>query len=199
MTTLGWVFVLLGGLVLSGVSRGRTLNLTDDLSDVFLAVVRGDRTGLVEALSRKGEGNTPVTPMPGDGSKEQLGVGDPGGKTYNLGKVKDHVRAAANSIGHQFRVDTIYGVGTGSVPNSDHPRGLALDFMVGGDKAKGDAIASYVLQHAQVLGVKYVIWYTRIWRPGKGWAPYHGPRNHKDHVHVSFNAKNGVPFVGPVQ
>jgi hypothetical protein len=119
---------------------------------------------------------------------------------YVLGAVKPHVRAAANSLGAQFGIKTIYGVSSGSVPNSDHPKGLALDFMISnlsGGKAIGDALAAYVLNNMAALGVKYVIWYRRI-NDGSGWRPYSGPSSHTDHVHVSFNATPGTGTPGGV-
>lgn len=119
---------------------------------------------------------------------------------YALGAVKDHVRAAAESIGPKFGITNILGVGLR--PNeSDHPLGLALDFMTK-DKAKGDALAAYVKANAAAYGVKYVIWWGQIWsvaRNAEGWRVYEPPTGlktdtamHKDHVHVSFNATPGT-------
>jgi hypothetical protein len=88
-------------------------------------------------------------------------------------------------------------------PTSDHPRGKACDVFVGGDsrrsapmRAKGDSIAKWTLQTAAKTGVRYVIWYGKIWsaRTGK-WKPYNGggvydptdaTGGHFDHVHVSL-------------
>ena len=113
---------------------------------------------------------------------------------YALGPVRPHVRRAAEHVGSGFSVSTIYGVASRS-GQSDHPLGLALDFMVYGDKAKGDAIAQYVQANAAALGVTYVIWYQKIWstqRSGEGWRPMadrgSATANHLDHVHVSFSA-----------
>lgn len=113
---------------------------------------------------------------------------------YSLGPVKPHVAKAANDIGPRFGIKTIWGFGSGSVPGSDHPRGLALDFMINnisGGKATGDAIAAFVIANATALGVKYVIWQRRIWQNG-AWKPYHGFNPHIDHVHVSFNSAPGT-------
>jgi hypothetical protein len=111
--------------------------------------------------------------------------------TYALGPVKSWVSAAATEIGNQFNVSVVYGFGPGSVSGSDHPKGLALDFMVIGEKAKGDAIAEYAISNADRLGITYVIWYRRIWQNG-AWKDYHGsPNPHTDHVHISFSASGG--------
>ncbi|MBF6333530.1 M23 family metallopeptidase [Nocardia transvalensis] len=65
-------------------------------------------------------------------------------------------------------------------------------------RADGDAIAAWVIDHADALGVRYVIWYEQIWqRPGMGqagqWSAYTHPTAgntadtaaHRDHVHIS--------------
>jgi hypothetical protein len=202
MNTVGWLLILTAGLALSVISRGRVMNLADDLGDAFLAIVRGDTAGLTEVLKRSGDGSDPAVAATLVGS-DSIGVGDPGGKKYDkLGPVKDHVRAAANSIGHQFGVKTIGGWrDTGSVANSDHPKGLALDFMIDdipNGASVGQRIVEYAILHGNTLGVTYVIWNRRIWRDGN-WKAYRGPSPHTDHVHVSFAAKNNVPFIGPVK
>lgn len=124
---------------------------------------------------------------------------------YALGPVKDHVRAAAEDIGKKFDVSNVLGVGL-RARESDHPLGLALDFMIGKDMAKGQAIASYVMSNASAYGVKYVIWNQHIWsveRAAEGWRsmPDRGSdtENHKDHVHVSFNSTPGTGTPGAVQ
>lgn len=88
-------------------------------------------------------------------------------------------------------------------PTSDHPKGKACDVFVGGDsrrsapmRVKGDAIANWTLQTAAKTGVRYVIWYGKIWSARTGqWKPYNGggvydPNDatggHFDHVHVSL-------------
>jgi hypothetical protein len=88
-------------------------------------------------------------------------------------------------------------------PTSDHPKGKACDVFVGADsrksapaRAKGDQIANWTLQTAATTGVRYVIWYGKIWsaRTGK-WRTYNGggvynptdaTGGHYDHVHVSM-------------
>jgi hypothetical protein len=119
---------------------------------------------------------------------------------YALGAVRTHVRAAAEKIGPMFGITSILGVGL-RANESDHPLGLALDFMTK-DKAKGDALAEHVKTNASAYGVTYVIWWGKIWSVGRnaeGWRVYKHPAGlttdtalHKDHVHVSFNAQPGT-------
>jgi hypothetical protein len=107
---------------------------------------------------------------------------------YDVGPVKSHVQAAADEIGTKFGVSSIGGVSHRSGA-SDHPLGLALDFMVG--RSVGDAIADFVYQHRERLSVKYMIWRQRINAlDGRGWRWMEDrggtTANHYDHVHVSF-------------
>lgn len=124
---------------------------------------------------------------------------------YALGPVKDHVRAAAEDIGKKFAIKTVLGVGL-RANESDHPLGLALDFMTEKDMAKGQALAEYVKSNAQAYGIKYVIWNQKIWsveRAAEGWRSMEDrgsdTANHKDHVHVSFNTAPGSGTPGAVQ
>lgn len=111
--------------------------------------------------------------------------------SYSLGSVKPWVAAAADFFGKAHNISSIGGWRAhGSVPNSDHPKGLALDYMTR-SKATGDALAADLLRNASAWNIKYIIWYRQIWQPGKGWQPYHGPSPHTDHVHASFKDTPG--------
>src|SRR5882724_1370710 len=112
-------------------------------------------------------------------------------RKYHLKGIASDVGTAADALGSKFGIKTVYGKGPGSVPGSDHPKGLALDFMINNTsngKARGTQLANYVISNYKALNVKYVIWYDYIWHPGRGWSKYSGPSNHEDHVHVSFNS-----------
>lgn len=117
------------------------------------------------------------------------------GHVYALGGVKPWVRAAAQEIGDKFDIGTIYGFRAGPGAQ-DHGLGLATDFMVYEDKAKGDQVADYVKANWSRLAVTYVIWQQRIdMGDGKGWAPMEDrgspTQNHMDHVHVSYSDSGG--------
>jgi hypothetical protein len=113
-----------------------------------------------------------------------------------LGKVKSHVRQAAEILGCMYDKPTMYGV-AGRAGHSDHPSGLAVDFMV--DTATGNDLAECVLRNRDALGVKYVIWRQRI-NYGSGWKAMEDrggeTANHFDHVHVSFNSGAGDGDLG---
>ena len=84
--------------------------------------------------------------------------------------------------------------GTGRL--SDHARGLALDFMVPRCSVNGDAIRDFLCRNHERLGLKYVIWNSRIYSNASGWdngRAYTHPSGsnsdtlaHRDHVHVSL-------------
>ena len=120
---------------------------------------------------------------------------------YVLGPVRPHVKAVAETVGKKYNVSNVIGFGQRD-RESDHPLGLALDFMVGNDNAKGDAVAADLRSNATAYGITYVIWEQQIWstaRAGEGWRRMadrgSNTANHMDHVHVSFSATpgSGVP------
>jgi hypothetical protein len=117
---------------------------------------------------------------------EALNLSDYSSSGFN--GVRPHVARAGHLIGDLFGVSNIGGV-AGRANASDHPRGLALDFMC--NRVTGDLIADYVLSHMDELNVKYVIWRQRI-NHGSGWEGMEDrggdTANHYDHVHVSFNS-----------
>lgn len=89
-------------------------------------------------------------------------------------------------------------LGRGGRPGaSDHPSGLASDFMTT-NVALGNSIRDYALNNKQRLGIKYVIWRQRYYdKPGPGrlmddrGSP---TANHYDHVHISFVDSPGSAF-----
>jgi len=82
----------------------------------------------------------------------------------------------------------------------EHPKGRACDFMVNPNgqmptpeqQAHGQAIADWAVEHAEDLGIMYVIWRQEIWdiRRNNGWRPMADrgsiTENHYDHVHISM-------------
>jgi hypothetical protein len=115
----------------------------------------------------------------------------------DLEGVRPNVAAAGHHIAARFGVPLSRIGGRAARPGnptSDHPRGLALDFMVVGSKA--DRIADYAVAQRARLGVTYVIWDRRIWSDTRrGWRSYSGPTPHTDHVHISFRATAAVNVI----
>ncbi|OZM73562.1 hypothetical protein CFN78_08475 [Amycolatopsis antarctica] len=106
----------------------------------------------------------------------------------SLEGTKPHVAQVGNHVKGKFDVDSVGGK-AGRSGDSDHPSGLALDFMVG--SATGDEIAEYVLDNQEEFGVEYVIWKQR-YNDGGSWSTMEDrgdeTANHFDHVHVSFES-----------
>jgi hypothetical protein len=143
------------------------------------------------ANARPGFGTGGMSPRPtGAGGSGSLGSAKSIGNRYSLGAVKPWVAKAAGILGPKFGVKSILGVGArGNV--SDHPKGLALDFMC--SKSAGDSLAAYAVANHKQLNITYVIWRQRIWSINHpGWRTMEDrgspTANHMDHVHVSFLA-----------
>lgn len=97
--------------------------------------------------------------------------------TEDFDGVRVHVARVGIFIKAQFHLVDVFGVGKRpNNPRSDHPKGLALDFMVYDDKRKGDAIRDCLQAHKRDWNITYVLWQVP---------------DHFDHVHVSFKP-NGV-------
>lgn len=96
---------------------------------------------------------------------------------------------------------------------SDHPNGLAVDVMTldasgsyssQSARDQGWKLAHWLEKNAQALGIKYLIYYAKIWESsGGGWKPYTHPSGadddtslHLDHVHASVNTGD-VGAAGP--
>jgi hypothetical protein len=156
--------------------------------EVLRTLITGQRpeplatTSMAEPLA----GTSPIAPF-GELATGTFGkVGK--GEVVSTAGVKPHVLAQMQYIASTWGVRAV-GMGPGSVPNSDHPKGLAIDAMVPGGavgRGVGTAIATYYRINAARLRVKYIIWYNRIWEPGIGWHAYGGPNPHTNHVHISF-------------
>jgi hypothetical protein len=110
-----------------------------------------------------------------------------------LDGVKPHVAQVGNHVKGKFGIDDVGGA-AGRSGDSDHPSGLALDFMTDETKT-GNAIAEYVLANQDKFAVTYVIWRQR-YNDGSGWSAMEDrgsvTANHFDHVHVSFKSSGKV-------
>lgn len=86
----------------------------------------------------------------------------------------------------KFPSVTRYG---GLAGRGEHATGHALDIMVRGPL--GDEIAAFLQENRAALGIEYLIWEQRIWRPAtspnwRGMKSRGGATaNHFDHVHVT--------------
>lgn len=142
-------------------------------------------------------------------------VAAPSGSTAPIrdARLTGATRAMANAViscfGRGGEHIGCYDARRGNGGKYEHPRGRACDFMItgyretaeGDDRARGQAMAEWVVDHADELNVLYVIWYRRIWTAGEDaagipwgqWDRYNGPNPHTDHVHVSVKLLPGDP------
>ncbi|MFB7716540.1 peptidoglycan DD-metalloendopeptidase family protein [Nocardia sp. NPDC056100] len=90
----------------------------------------------------------------------------------------------------------------------DHREGRAVEFIVGNDQAKGDAIVDFLRDSAANFHVDYVLWRQRSWTPeassGIQWTPMEdrgdAARNHMDRVQVTIKAVTATSTVsGPTE
>ena len=83
---------------------------------------------------------------------------------------------------------------------SVHAVGRALDVFVplaGGDanNVLGDPIGDWLIEHAEEIGIQYIIWDAWVWNgaaaPGHKSMPYGGAHPHHDHLHVELSVAAG--------
>ncbi|SRX93558.1 hypothetical protein [Segniliparus rotundus DSM 44985] [Mycobacterium shimoidei] len=83
----------------------------------------------------------------------------------------------------------------------EHGAGRALDIMVGGNKALGDAINQWILANAAALGVNYTLWQQAQHNPNGQVIPMADrgspTENHMDHVHVNVRPGPATGIVPP--
>lgn len=117
-------------------------------------------------------------------------------KRYRIGPVQPVTQQVADRLGASFGIKTIGGWRASTAERWDpegHPAGLALDFMINDIPdgiQTGSRMVTYLSQHADQIGVKYIIWRQRSWTKARGWkvmADRGSPtQNHMDHVHLSL-------------
>lgn len=100
-----------------------------------------------------------------------------------ISQVRDYIK------GVHPAVTKIERFGPGSIPNSKHKQGNALDFHVK-EAQTGNEIAQTFLSNPQRFGINALIWNGKIWSERTGWKPqpYRGPHAHRDHVHVEWSS-----------
>jgi hypothetical protein len=189
VSTLAWLFIFAGIVVIRSVSKGRGItDIPGDLGDLLTAALTNDPKALRAVLAR---GNadlaTPVNIDPAAPSNGPFPTED----TYNLGTLVDpKLIVIANEVGRRHRISKIIGYRPfeGKYGDDAHSSGKAIDMFVT-SKSAGDAIAADLLANASRYHITYVIWYQRIWYPSKGWTtmPDRGSanNNHMNHIHVN--------------
>jgi hypothetical protein len=112
----------------------------------------------------------------------------------SAGPLKPQAQAAANAVVSNVPgadAITLGGTRASAADPGGHPSGLAVDYMVLGNSALGDAIVAYHIAHWDELGVEYIIWQQRMLSsPSGGWKGMENrgspTANHMDHPHVNY-------------
>ena len=169
----------------------------DDTSPVLAVLAPGDR---VDVTGEKKRGWTQI--MHKDAprwvkssglTKEQELSTKPCAKEPDEGGLQPDTVRVLRAVCAKFPAVRSYGGTRGG--GGDHATGRALDIMV--DSATGDQIAAFLQKHRAELGIHYLIWEQRIWRPAtsgswRGMSDRGSPTaNHMDHVHASTFGNSG--------
>lgn len=164
------------------ISRAATHVVEQEVANRIAAQREQEMNALRTALNGATAGIQPQYTYDGNpGSRSSSG------NSYGLSRITPNTLATANYFGPKHGISSVGGWREhGSVPNSDHPKGRALDFMIRSQQ-QGSALANDVISNYRRFNVSYVIWNRYIWSPSGGWRPYSGPSPHTDHVHVSLN------------
>lgn len=161
-----------GSAVLASVSAGEKVGVTDTTEGDWTQIVHNDlpRWVATSALSAKEPLGTEPCAI---GSGVERGLRPDTIKVY---------RAVCAKFPQVVRYGGVAGRG-------EHATGHALDIMVRGPL--GDEIAAFLQANRAELGIEYLIWKQRIWRPATSpsWRGMSNrgsaTANHMDHVHVT--------------
>ena len=160
--------------VLAKVASGDTVDIT--------GVVQGDWAQVIhKGLPRWVEAKRLVKEMPLGTSPCASGSASESGLRPDTIKVHRAVCAKFPSI---VRYGGVSGRG-------EHATGQAIDIMVGVGNPIGNDVAAFLQEHRADLGIEYIIWRQRIWRPAtsgawRSMSDRGSPTaNHMDHVHVT--------------
>jgi hypothetical protein len=158
--------------VLASVAKGETVDVTGK--------TRGDWAEVMhKGLPRWVSAKSLTTKMPLGTQPCAVGGG------VERGLLPDTIKVF-RAVCDRFPSIRSYG---GVAGRGEHATGHALDIMVSSDL--GNEIAAFLQQNRAELGIEYLIWRQRIWRPStsaawRGMSDRGGATaNHFDHVHVT--------------
>lgn len=163
--------------VLATLDTSETVDVTGKEKDGWTQVVHKELPRWVKSdeIGKELPLDNPERPL----GAEPCPVGSESGLQSDTVKV---LRAVCD----RFPEISSYG---GLAGRGEHATGHALDIMVRGPL--GDEIAAFLQENRAELGIEYLIWQQRIWRPAtsgswRGMSSRGGDTaNHMDHVHVT--------------
>jgi hypothetical protein len=200
----------LAGLAMGGVAgrdkRGRLFGPGTGTSDSILGV---DAAGRPTALVSTGEGVVKADAMKRGGGAAVVDALNRGASLADLIRVPraagglnpgaDWIKSQVQKLWPQ-----ITNIGGYRPPDgyNEHSSGNALDIMIpdptsAEGKALGDAVAAWITENAEALGLTHFIWQQRIFKAGdKTGSPMEDrgspTANHMDHVHAWFQKGGGA-------
>lgn len=161
-----------GSPVLAEVGYGDSVDITGVTSGRWAQIMHNDVPRWVEASELSAE--------------EPLGTAPcASGSGVENGLLPDTIKVH-RAICAKFPSISSYG---GLAGRGEHATGHSLDIMISSDL--GNEVAAYLQDNRAELGVEYLIWRQRIWRPAtsgawRGMSDRGGATaNHMDHVHVT--------------
>ncbi|MET0822029.1 MAG: SH3 domain-containing protein [Aeromicrobium sp.] len=158
--------------VLASVAYGDSVDVTGETDGKWAQIMHNDVPRWVEASKISAEEPIGTAPC-ASGSGVEKGL--------QPDTVKVH-----RAICAKFPSIVRYG---GIAGRGEHATGHSLDIMISSDL--GNEVAAYLQANRAELGVEYLIWRQRIWRPAtsnswRGMSDRGGATaNHMDHVHVT--------------
>lgn len=158
--------------VLAKVAPGETVDITGKTKGDWTQIVHKDAPRWVRSSQIATEMPLGTEPCP---------VGSEAGLQPDTVKV-------LRAVCEKFPSISSYG---GIAGRGEHATGHSLDIMVGVGNPIGDDVAAFLQEHRADLGIEYLIWKQRIWRPATspGWRGMSdrggATANHLDHVHVT--------------
>lgn len=170
---------------------GTKVGITGTEKGEWLQIIHND-----EVLWLSGEYLVNDDPPPLPEPEDEISYAEcPSGSSVESGLTPDAIRVHRAVCAQFPEVDSYGGLRSGD--GGEHGTGQALDIMVS-SSSLGDAIAAFVRDHYQELGVSEVIWSQRIWtveRAADGWRWMEDrgstTANHYDHVHVTVYGDSG--------
>ena len=179
--------------VLTVLARGTEVDITGEADGDWVQILHDGETAWVngEYLSESEPAAEPEEESSSGGGSGGLSM-EPcaTGSSVESGLTQNAIKVYRAVCAEFPEVSTYHGVRSGD--SGAHGQGRALDIMVGSNSALGDAIAKFVQDNYQALGVTEIIWSQRIWtvqRSSEGWRWMEDrgsvTANHYDHVHVT--------------
>jgi hypothetical protein len=177
--------------VLTVLERGTKVAVTDSTDGSWVQIVNEEAFAWVNADYLSETKPAEETEVTGGGISY---AECPSGSAVEVGLTPDAIRVHRAVCAEFPEVTSYGGVRSGG---GEHSEGRALDIMVS-SSSLGDAIAAFVRDNYQALGVSEVIWAQQIWtveRSSDGWRWMEDrgsvTANHYDHVHVTVYGYSG--------